>query len=122
MRPLLLAVLQKHGGLVVSDEDVFVNVVGGLRIGETAVDLPILLSVVSSFRDRAAPEQMICFGEIGLAGEIRPVRFGEERVAAAAKQGFTRAIVPHGNVPKRPPEGIEVIGVRRLADALEQAW
>jgi DNA repair protein RadA/Sms len=119
---LLLAVLQKHGGLAVSDEDVFVNVVGGLRIGETAVDLPTLLAIVSSFRDRAAPDRLVCFGEIGLAGEIRPVRFGTERIAAAAKQGFNKAIVPVGNVPKRPPKGIEVIGVRRLADALDAAW
>jgi DNA repair protein RadA/Sms len=119
---LLLAVLQRHGGLSISDEDVFVNVVGGLRIGETAVDLPILLSIVSSFRDRAAPDRLICFGEIGLAGEIRPVKFGTERIAAAAKQGFTRAIVPRGNVPKRVPQGIEVVGVRRLAEALERAW
>jgi DNA repair protein RadA/Sms len=119
---LLLAVLQKHGGLVISNEDVFVNVVGGLRIGETAVDLPILLSIVSSFRDRATQDRLVCFGEIGLAGEIRPIKFGTERIAAAAKQGFTRAIVPRGNVPKRLPDGIEVIGVRRLADALDQAW
>ena len=119
---LLLAVLQKHGGLAVSDEDVFVNVVGGLRIGETAVDLPILLSIVSSFRDRAAPDRLICFGEIGLAGEIRPVKFGTERIAAAAKQGFTKAIVPQGNVPKRSPEGMEVVGVRRLSEALDAAW
>ena len=119
---LLLAVLQKHGNLTVSDEDVFVNVVGGLRIGETAVDLPILLAIVSSFRDRAAPDRLMCFGEIGLAGEIRPVRFGTERIAAAAKQGFNKAIVPVGNVPKRAPKGIEVIGVRRLADALDAAW
>lgn len=119
---LLLAVLQKHGSLAVSDEDVFVNVVGGLRISETAVDLPTLLAIVSSFRDRAAPEALVCFGEIGLAGEIRPVRFGTERIAAAAKQGFTKAIVPAGNVPKRSPAGIEVIGVRRLSDALDAAW
>ena len=119
---LLLAVLQKHGGLAVSDEDVFVNVVGGLRIGETAVDLPILLSIVSSFRDRAAPDRLICFGEIGLAGEIRPVKFGTERIAAAAKQGFTKAIVPQGNVPKHSPEGMAVVGVRRLSEALDAAW
>jgi len=119
---LLLAVLQKHGSLAVSDEDVFVNVVGGLRIGETAVDLPTILAIVSSFRDRAAPDRLVCFGEIGLAGEIRPVRFGAERVIAAAKQGFTKAIVPVANVPKRAPEGIEIIGVRRLADALDAAW
>jgi DNA repair protein RadA/Sms len=119
---LLLAVLQKHGGLVIANEDVFVNVVGGLRISETAVDLPILLSIVSSFRDRATPDRLVCFGEIGLAGEIRPIRFGTERIAAAAKQGFTRAIVPQGNVPKKVPAGIDVIGIRRLADALDQAW
>jgi DNA repair protein RadA/Sms len=119
---LLLAVLQKHGGLAISNEDVFVNVVGGLRIAETAVDLPILLSIVSSFRDRPTPDGLICFGEIGLAGEIRPVKFGTERIAAAAKQGFSRAIVPSGNVPKRVPAGIEVAGVRRLTEALDLAW
>ena len=119
---LLLAVLQRHGSLSVIDEDVFVNVVGGLRINETAVDLPTVLAIVSSFRDRAAPERLICFGEIGLAGEIRPVRFGTERIAAAAKQGFTRAIVPQGNVPKSPPKGIEIVGVRRLSDALDDAF
>ena len=119
---LLLAVLQKHASLAVSDEDVFVNVVGGLRIAETAVDLPTLLAIVSSFRDRAAPERLVCFGEIGLAGEIRPVKFGTERIAAAAKQGFTTAIVPIGNVPKRVPGSIDVIGVRRLSEALDVAW
>jgi len=119
---LLLAVLQKHGSLAVADEDVFVNVVGGLRISETAVDLPILLAIVSSFRDRRCAERLVCFGEIGLAGEIRPVRFGTERISAALKQGFTRAIVPVGNVPRKPPRGIEVIGVRRLAEALDAAW
>ena len=119
---LLLAVLQRHGSLSVTDEDVFVNVVGGLRINETAVDLPILLAIVSSFRDRAAPERLVCFGEIGLAGEIRPVRFGTERIAAAAKQGFTRAIVPKGNVPKKIPQGIKVVGVRRLSEALDEAF
>jgi len=119
---LLLAVLQRHGSLSVTDEDVFVNVVGGLRINETAVDLPILLAIVSSFRDRAAPERLVCFGEIGLAGEIRPVRYGTERIAAAAKQGFTRAIVPQGNVPKKIPDGIEVVGVRRLSEALDDCY
>ena len=119
---LLLAVLQRHGSLALGDEDVFVNVVGGLRIGETAVDLPTVLAIVSSFRDRACPERLICFGEIGLAGEIRPVRFGTERIAAAAKQGFTKAIVPAGNVPKRVLKGIEVSGVRRLSEALDAAW
>jgi len=119
---LLLAVLQRHGSLSVTDEDVFVNVVGGLRINETAVDLPTLLAIVSSFRDRAMPERLVCFGEIGLAGEIRPVRFGTERIAAAAKQGFTRAIVPKGNMPKQIPNGMNVVGVRRLSEALDEAF
>lgn len=119
---LLLAVLQRHGAMSMSDQDVFINVVGGLRIGETAVDLPTLLAVVSSFRNRAAAERLICFGEIGLAGEIRPVRFGTERIAAAAKQGFSRAIVPHGNVPKKSPKGMSIVGVRRLRDALDEAF
>lgn len=119
---LLLAVLQRHGSLSVTDEDVFVNVVGGLRINETSVDLPILLAIVSSFRDRAVPARLVCFGEIGLAGEIRPVRFGAERIAAAAKQGFTHAIVPRANVPKKIPDGIRVTGVRRLSEALDEAF
>jgi DNA repair protein RadA/Sms len=119
---LLLAVLQRHGGLAIGAEDVFVNVVGGLRIGETAVDLPALLAIVSSFRNQPCDERLVSFGEIGLAGEIRPVRFGEERIAAAAKQGFTLALVPHANVPKKAPEGIRVVGVKRVADALEEAF
>jgi len=119
---LLLAVLQRHGSLSVTDEDVFVNVVGGLRINETAVDLPMLLAIVSSFRDRAVPERLVCFGELGLAGEIRPVRFGVERIAAAAQQGFTRAVVPKANVPKKTPAGIKVTGVRRLSEALDEVF
>jgi len=119
---LLLAVLQRHGGLAIGAEDVFVNVVGGLRIGETAVDLPALLAIVSSFRNQSCHERLVSFGEIGLAGEIRPVRFGEERIAAAAKQGFTRALVPHANVPKNVPEGIQVVGVKRVTDALDEAF
>jgi DNA repair protein RadA/Sms len=119
---LLLAVLQRHGGLAIGAEDVFVNVVGGLRIGETAVDLPALLAIVSSFRNQPCHERLVSFGEIGLAGEIRPVRFGEERIAAAAKQGFTLAVVPYANVPKNTPEGIKVVGVKRVSDALEEAF
>jgi DNA repair protein RadA/Sms len=119
---LLLAVLQRHGDLAICDEDVFVNVVGGLRISETAADLPTLLAIVSSFRDRTSAERLVCFGEIGLAGEIRPVRFGTERIVAAAKQGFTLAIVAVGNMPKRAPQGIKVVGVRRLREALDAAW
>ena len=119
---LLIAVLQRHGGVTLVSEDVFVNVVGGLRIGETAIDLPALIAMVSSFRDLACRERTVAFGEVGLAGEIRPVRFGEERIAAAAKQGFTQAIVPRSNAPKRPPDGIRVVPVNRLSEALEAAF
>jgi len=119
---LLLAVLQRHGNLALGPEDVFANVVGGLRISETAVDLPALIAIVSSFRDKPCRERLVSFGEIGLAGEIRPVRFGEERIKAAAKQGFTHAIVPQANVPKKSPEGIRVAGVRRVSDALDEAF
>ena len=119
---LWLAVLQRHGGLALGSEDVFVNVVGGLRINETAVDLPAMLALVSSFRNQACQERLVSFGEIGLAGEIRPVRFGEERIAAAAKQGFTEALVPQANVPKKQPDGIRITGVRRVDQALDAAF
>ncbi len=119
---LLLAVLQRHGDLALTAEDVFVNVVGGLRISETAADLPALLAIVSSYRNRASRDRLVSFGEIGLAGEIRPVRFGSERILAAAKQGFTHAIVPEGNVPRKIPDGIKVSGVRRLIEALDAAF
>jgi DNA repair protein RadA/Sms len=118
---LLLAVLQRHGGIALSGEDVFINVVGGLRIGDTSADLPSLLAIVSSFRDRPCRAKLLSFGEIGLAGEVRPVRFGTERITEAAKQGFTFAIVPTANVPRKKIPGIEVVGVRKLDDALEQA-
>jgi len=119
---LLLAVLARHGGFELGAEDVFVNVVGGLRIAETAVDLPLLLAIVSSFRDRAIDEHIVSFGELGLAGEVRPVRFGGERIAAAAKQGFTRCIVPESNRPRRPPDGMEIVGAKRLRDALDAVF
>jgi DNA repair protein RadA/Sms len=119
---LLVAVLQRHGGMSLAGEDIFVNVVGGLRIGETSADLPTLLAVVSSFRDRPCDRKMMSFGELGLAGEVRPVRFGTERIAEAAKQGFTRAIVPKANAPKKAPAGIEVISVATLEEALGHAF
>jgi DNA repair protein RadA/Sms len=119
---LILAVLQRHGGISVAGEDVFVNVVGGLRIGETSADLPAVLAIVSSIRNRPCADRSMSFGEIGLAGEVRPVRFGAERIAEAAKQGFGRAIVPSANAPKKAPAGIEVIGVNRLVEALEAAF
>ena len=119
---LLLAVLQRHSDVQLGPEDVFVNVVGGLKITETAVDLPTVLSVVSSFRDRPCREGLVSFGEIGLAGEVRPVRYGEERVAAAAKQGFSCAIVPRANVPRKAPAGMEIIAVSRIREAVDAAF
>jgi DNA repair protein RadA/Sms len=119
---LQIAVLQRHGGISLGGEDVFINVVGGLRISDTSVDLPAMLSIVSSFRDKPCRPGMISFGEVGLAGEVRPVKFGTERITEAAKQGFELAIVPKANVPKRLPEGIEVIGVRTLEQAMDAAF
>ncbi len=119
---LLIAVLQRHGDVALSNEDIFINVVGGLRIADTAADLPVLLAIVSSFRDRACKTGLISFGEIGLAGEVRPVRYGSERVGEAAKQGFTHAIVPKANVPRRAPAGIEIVAVTNLSEALAFAF
>jgi DNA repair protein RadA/Sms len=119
---LLLAVLHRHGGIATSDRDVFVNVVGGVRISETAADLPAVLATVSSARDEPLAGRLVCFGELGLAGEIRPVPYGEERLREAAKHGFERAIVPEANKPRRAIDGLQVIGVERLADALRSAF
>jgi len=116
---MLLAVLHRHGNVQMNDQDVFVNVVGGVRVSETAADLALLLAMISSFRDNALSRELIAFGEVGLAGEIRPIPNGTERLQEAAKHGFKRAIVPKGNVPKHNIPGIEVIGVARLSDALE---
>jgi DNA repair protein RadA/Sms len=118
---LLVAVLQRHGGIALPSEDVFVNVVGGLKIGETSADLPAVLAIASSFRDRPCREKLISFGELGLAGEVRPVRFGDQRIQEARKQGFTTAIVPAANVPRNKIDGINVIGVRKLEEALAEA-
>ena len=116
---MLLAVLHRHGGAAVYDQDVFVNVVGGIRVQETAADLPVLLAVLSSFRDRALPDKLVAFGEVGLSGEIRPVPNGEERLREAATHGFRHAIVPKANAPKKSRIGdLEIIGVDRLGDAL----
>lgn len=116
---MLLAVLHRHGGLHMSDQDVFVNVVGGVRVTETGADLALLLAIVSSFRENELPKNLIVFGEVGLSGEIRPVPNGQARLHEAAKHGFTRAIVPFGNKPKEIIEGMQVIGVKSLQDALE---
>ena len=115
---LLLAVLHRHGGLQMSDQDVFVNVVGGVKVGETGADLALLLALISSFRNRPLPQDLVVFGEVGLAGEIRPVTSGQERISEAAKHGFKRAIVPFANKPKSAVENMEVFTVKNLADAL----
>ena len=116
---LLLAVLHRHGGVALSAYDVFINVVGGVHLGETAADLPAVLAAVSSLDDRPLAQDLVSFGELGLAGEVRPVPFGEERLREAAKHGFKRAIVPRANTPRKAIEGLEVIGVERLSEALE---
>lgn len=116
---MLLAVLHRHGGLFMADQDVFVNVVGGVKVSETSADLALLLAIVSSFRDRILPRELVVFGEVGLAGEIRPVPSGLERLQEAAKHGFTRAIVPKANAPKQGIAGLQVVAVGKLSEALE---
>ena len=115
---MLLAVLHRHGGLAIGGSDVFVNAVGGVKVLETGVDLALLLAVVSSFRDRCLPRDLVVFGEVGLSGEIRPVPSGQERIQEAAKHGFKKAIVPKANMPKQKISGMEVTGVSKLEDAL----
>ncbi len=116
---LLLAVLHRHGGVQMSDQDVFINVVGGVKVEETSADLPLILAMVSSFRDKPVAQDLISFGEVGLSGEIRPVPSGQERLQEAVKHGFRRAIIPKGNMPKQAIPGMEVLGVSTLAEALE---
>ncbi|MCB1878005.1 MAG: DNA repair protein RadA [Chromatiales bacterium] len=116
---MLLAVLHRHGGIAMFDQDVFLNVVGGVRITEPASDLAVLLAALSSFRNRPIPSDWVVFGEVGLAGEIRPVPAGQERLREAAKHGFKRAIVPKANTPKRAISGMEILPASRLEDAIE---
>ena len=115
---MLLAVLHRHGGLQVGDQDVFANVVGGVKVNETSADLALLLAIVSSFRNRILSPELVVFGEVGLSGEIRPVPSGQERLYEAAKHGFKKAIVPFSNRPKSKLEGMEVIAVKNLSEAL----
>ncbi len=114
-----LAVMHRHCGITLSDQDVFANVVGGVRIGETGADLALLLAVLSSFRDRILPRDLIVFGELGLTGELRPVANGQERLREAAKHGFKQAIVPYANRPKEKLSNMAVHGVQNLSAALE---
>ncbi len=117
---MLLAVLHRHGGIGMFDQDVYVNVVGGVRITETASDLAVLMAALSSFRDRPLERGLVVFGEVGLTGEIRPVPNGQERLKEAAKHGFKRAIVPRANKPKQAIDGLEVVAVENLTELLAQ--
>ena len=117
-RAMLLAVLHRHAGIACFDQDVFVNAVGGVEIDEPGADLAVLLAIVSSLRNRPLPPKLVVFGEVGLAGEVRPVQRGQERLREAAKLGFTRAIVPRANRPKGEIPGLEVITVERIGDAV----
>jgi len=116
---MLLAVMHRHGGISMFDQDVFANVVGGVKITETAADLPLMIAALSSFRNRPHPSDMVVFGEIGLAGEIRPVPNGEERLKEAHKHGFTRAIIPKKNMPRKAIKGMTLHPAQRLEEALE---
>ncbi|MDR3491706.1 MAG: DNA repair protein RadA [Gammaproteobacteria bacterium] len=116
---MLLAVLHRHAGITTYDQDVFVNAVGGVRITETGADLALLLAVLSSMRNRPLPPEVLVFGEVGLAGEIRPVSAGQERLREAAKHGFKKAIVPHGNAPKGNMEELEIHSAHTLNEAVE---
>ena len=119
---MLLAILHKHGGINIGDQDVFVNVVGGLKVTETGTDLALLLAITSSLREKSLPRDLVAFGEVGLSGEIRPIPNGLERIKEAQKHGFKRAIVPRANMPKEKIQGFEVIGVSKLHDALTTVW
>ncbi len=115
---MLLAVLHRHAGVAAFDQDVFVNAVGGVKIDEPAADLAILLAIVSSLRNKPLPPKLVVFGEVGLAGEVRPVQRGQERLREAAKLGFTQALIPRANAPKGGIEGLEVIAVERVDEAV----
>ncbi|UMR28760.1 DNA repair protein RadA [Massilia sp. MB5] len=117
---MLLAVLHRHAGIAAFDQDVFINAVGGVKITEPAADLAVLLAINSSMRNKALPRGFVVFGEVGLAGEIRPAPRGQERLREAAKLGFSIAMIPKANVPKQPVEGMTIIGVERIDDAFSR--
>jgi DNA repair protein RadA/Sms len=116
---MLLAVLHRHAGVVTYDQDVFVNVVGGVRVTEPAADLALCAAIVSSLRNRPVDLETVVFGEVGLSGEARPVQRGQDRIREAAKLGFKRVVLPAANRPKKAVAGIEVVGVKRVGEALE---
>lgn len=117
---ILLAVLHRHGGIATFDQDVFINVVGGVKVTETGIDLALLAAVVSSLRNRVFDSNTIIFGEVGLAGEIRPVQSGQERIKEALKHGFKRAIIPFANAPKQAPQGMHIEPVNYLREVLDK--
>ena len=119
---MLLAVMNRHAQLSLQEHDVFVNVVGGIQIGETGWDLPVVIALASSLNDKTVPNSLVAFGEIGLTGEVRPVAYGEERLREAQKQGFKVAIVPRENAPRKSLDGLEVIPVGRVGEALQSAF
>jgi DNA repair protein RadA/Sms len=124
---MLLAILSRHAELALADYDVFVNLVGGLEIAETATDLPLALALASSLRDRALPQSLVAFGELGLTGEVRPVAHGEERLRELAKLGFTQVLLPKDNLPRdgSAPDGLgalKLMGVTSIAEALARAF
>ncbi|OUR65366.1 DNA repair protein RadA, partial [Bermanella sp. 47_1433_sub80_T6] len=116
---MLLAVMHRHAGIHCGDQDVYINVVGGVKVSETSADLALLMSILSSFKDKPLPQDMVIFGEVGLSGEIRPVPSGQDRLKEAAKHGFKRAIAPKANVPKGGIPGMQVIPVENISQALE---
>ena len=119
---MLLAVMSRHAEISLSEHDVYVNLVGGLEIGETATDLPLALALVSSLRNVALPSTLVAFGELGLTGEVRPVPYGEERLRELHKQGYRRAVVPRANAPRGGVEGLELLPVATLAEAISAAF
>ncbi|MDD2344387.1 MAG: magnesium chelatase domain-containing protein, partial [Tolumonas sp.] len=116
---MLLAVMHRHGGIQMSDQDVFINVVGGVKVEETSADLALIAAMVSSFRDNPLPKDLIIFGEVGLSGEIRPVPSGQERLQEAAKHGFRQAIIPKANMPKHEITGMKIMPVTCLQEVIE---
>jgi DNA repair protein RadA/Sms len=116
---MLLAILHRHGGIACHDQDVFINVVGGVKLSETGADLAVLAAIMSSLRNKPIPKDWVLFGEVGLTGEIRPVQAGEERIRDAGKHGFKRAIVPAANAPRQPLKDIKVTPVKHLSEMLQ---
>ncbi|MDL2337925.1 MAG: DNA repair protein RadA [Pseudomonadota bacterium] len=117
---MMLAVLHRHAGIACNDQDVFVNAVGGVRIAEPAADLAVMLAIQSSLRGKPLPRGFIAFGEVGLAGEVRPAPRGQERLKEAAKLGFSVAVVPKANAPKKPIEGLTIHAVERIEEAIDR--